>query len=108
MILSVLDALGATTGFTRPIREGEQVLESGFVVAVGCKSRDGEAVHIQALVLRTSGITSKPPALVEIWVDMAKPHGSRVIKEHSPECGCPAGSSEKCKHIVAVMLYLAR
>jgi uncharacterized Zn finger protein len=41
-------------------------------------------------------------------VDMGKPHGSRVIKEHSPECGCPAGSSEKCEHIVAVMLYLAR
>lgn len=108
MILSVLDALEATTGYTRPIREGEQVLESGFVVAIGCKSRNGEEVHIQALVLRTSGISSKPPALVEIWVDMGKPQGSRVLKDNSPECGCPAGSSEKCKHIVAVMLYLAR
>lgn len=107
-ILSVLDSCKATAGYSRPMREGEEVLNSGLVIGVGLKQKDGDVFHIQALVLRTSGLSSKHPALVELWVDSSKEYGERLMKEESRECDCPAGRSEKCKHIVSVMLYLAR
>ncbi|XP_034247196.1 uncharacterized protein LOC117648656 [Thrips palmi] len=108
MILSVLDAVNASIGFERPIREGEQVLQAGFVVAIGIKAKNDDELHIQALVLRTTGVTTKTPYVIEIWVDLSKPPGQRVTKDSSPECQCPAGASEKCKHIIAVLLYLSR
>ncbi|KAE8740224.1 hypothetical protein FOCC_FOCC014276, partial [Frankliniella occidentalis] len=108
MILSVLDAFKASVGFERPIREGEAVLEAGFIVAIGKKAKNGDELHIQALVLRTTGVSSKTPYVIEVWVDLSKQPGARVTKDSSPECQCPAGASEKCKHIMAVLLYLAR
>jgi len=108
MILSGLDAVNACVGFERPIREGEQVLEAGFIVAIGLKGKKNDELHVQALVLRTKGVSSKNPYNIEVWVDLSKQHGSRVVKDSSPECECPAGASEKCKHIMAVLLYLAR
>ena len=108
MILSVLDAVNASIGFERPIREGEQVLESGFVDAIGLKAKNDQELHVQALVLRTTGVTTKTPYVIEVWIDLSKPPGQRVTKDSSPECKCPAGNSEKCKHIMAVLLYLTR
>lgn len=108
MILSVLDAFNASKGFGRPIREGEAVLEAGFIVAIGVKAKNNDDIHIQALVLRTTGVSSKTPYVIEVWVNLSKPPGSRVTKDSSPECQCPAGASEKCKHIMAVLLYLSR
>ncbi|KAK3920024.1 LOW QUALITY PROTEIN: Adenylosuccinate synthetase [Frankliniella fusca] len=89
------------------MREGEEVLNSGFVVSVGLKERKDSVAHIQALVLRTSGL-QQHPYLVELWVDLDKDYGSRLLKDQSQEYQCKAGQSEKCKHVVAVMLYLAR
>lgn len=109
MILSVIDVIAASEGFSRPIREGEEVLKAGFVVGVGLRGTENSVVlHVQALKLRTSGVASKTPALLEIWLDQTKDFGCRVMKEELAECGCPAGKSEKGKHIIAVMLYLAR
>jgi len=107
-ILSVTDVTNACIGYTRPIREGEQVLNAIFVISVGLKSKEGSILHIQALVLRTSGITTQHPYSVELWVDLEKEYGSRVIQDKSVECECKAGESEKCKHIIAVMLHLSR
>lgn len=98
----------ATEGFVRPIREGEEVLKSGLVISVGKKEKKVTAVHVQALVLRTSGLSSQHPYLVQLWVDLSKDFGSRLVNEQFLECQCPAGQSQKCKHIVAVMLYLSR
>lgn len=107
-ILSVVDSMNATKGFVRPMREGEQVLESGLVVSVGLKERKDCVLHIQALVLRTSGLTTQHPYLVEVWVNLEEEYDSRLLKDQSVECECPAGKSEKCKHVVAVLLYLTR
>lgn len=108
MILSVLDAVNASIGFERPIREGEQVLQAGFIVAIGVKAKNDPELHVQALVLRTTGVTTKTPYVIEVWIDLSKPLGHRVTKDSSPECQCPAGASEKYKHIIAVLLYLSR
>jgi len=107
-ILSVVDPMNATKGFVRPMREGEQVLESGLVVSVGLKEKKDCVLYIQALVLRTSGLTTQHPYLVEVWVNLEEEYGSRLLKDQSVECECPAGQSEKCKHVVAVLLYLTR
>lgn len=107
-ILSVVDSMNATKDFVRPIREGEQVLESGLIVSVGLKERKDSVLHIQALVLRTSGLTTQHPYLVEVWVNLKEEYGSRLLKDQSLECECPAGQSEKCKYVVAVLLYLTR
>lgn len=111
-MLSVTDAMSASKGFMRPIREGEQLLKSGMIVSAGKKGKDGDVVHFQSLVLRTSGLSSKFPAIVELWVDLSKEYGERVVKDNEEEfkkgCDCPAGLSEKCKHILGVMLCLAR
>lgn len=107
-MLSVLDVMKASDGYERPIREGEEILRSGLVVGVGLKGKDkDEVTHVQALVLRTSGITSKHPYLLDLWLDLTKPSGERLINEKS-ECECPAGQSLKCKHLIAVMLWLTR
>ncbi|KAK3911139.1 Serrate RNA effector molecule-like protein [Frankliniella fusca] len=106
-ILSIVDVMKATEGFIRPMREGEEVLQCGLVIGVGIKERKGDELQVHALVLRTSGLR-QTPYLVQIWIDMSKEYGARVIADESRECECPAGMSEKCKHIVAVMLHLAR
>ena len=107
-ILSIDDATKASTGYVRPVREGEAVLNAGFVISAGLKRKERSVLHIQSLVLRTSGVSTLHPYLVEIWVDLQKPPGFRVLKDQSVECDCKAGESEKCKHVIAVMLYLAR
>jgi len=106
-ILSLIDVMKATEGYVRPMREGEEVLQCGLVIGVGIKERKGDELLVNALVLRTSGLR-QTPYLVQIWVDMSKEFGERVIGDESRECECPAGLSEKCKHVVAVMIHLAR
>ena len=97
----------ATEGYIRPMREGEEVLQCGLVIGVGIKERKDDELHIHGLVLRTSGM-KQTPYLVQVWVDMSQEYGSRVVGDESKECECPAGMSEKCKHVVAVMLHLSR
>jgi len=57
-ILSVLDSINVSAGYVRPVREGEEVLNAGLVISVGIKQKEGNILHIQALVPRTSGITT--------------------------------------------------
>ena len=86
-----------------PVREGEEVLNAGLVISVGIKQKEGNILHIQALMLRTSGITTHL-YLEEIWIDLKKGYGQRVFKEKSADCECKAGESVKCQHVIAVML----
>ncbi|KAL1488783.1 hypothetical protein ABEB36_014581 [Hypothenemus hampei] len=108
-MLSVIDAMNASKGFIRPMREGEELVKSGMIVSVGKKEKNNDVVHVQALVLRTSSL-QKEPAIVEMWVDTSKEYGDRILKDNEAElrkhCNCPAGNSEKCKHVIAVILCL--
>jgi len=53
-------------------------------------------------------VSTQHPYSVELWVDLQRDYGSRVLQEKSAECECKAGDSEKSKHVIAVMLYLSR
>lgn len=80
-MLSIIDAVKTTEGFVRPMREGEEVLNSGLVIFVGKKSKKDATVHVQALVLRISGLSSQHLYLVEFWIDLSKDFGSRLVNE---------------------------
>lgn len=69
-ILFVVDPMNATKDFVCPIHESEQLLKSGLIVSVGLKERKDGVLHIQALVLRTSSLTTQYPYLVEVWVNL--------------------------------------
>ncbi|CAH2088298.1 unnamed protein product [Euphydryas editha] len=111
-MLSIVDVIKASAGYTKPMRSGEELLRSGMVISVGKKEKSNNIIHIQALVLRTSGLNSKHPAIIKLWIDVSQEYGNRLIGDNEQEvtkvCDCPAGASEKCKHILAVMLYLSR
>lgn len=111
-MLSIIDVINASAGFTKPMRSGEELLRSGMVISVGKKEKNNNIIHVQALVLRTSGLNSKHPAIIKLWIDVSQEYGNRLVGDNEQEvtkvCDCPAGASEKCKHILAVMLYLSR
>ncbi|GBP27749.1 hypothetical protein EVAR_82798_1 [Eumeta japonica] len=94
------------------MRSGEELLRSGMVISVGKKEKNNNIIHVQALVLRTSGLNSKHPTIIKLWIDVSQEYGNRLVGDNEEEvtkvCDCPAGASEKCKHILAVMLYLSR
>ncbi|CAG4941484.1 unnamed protein product [Parnassius apollo] len=83
-----------------------------MVISVGKKEKNNNIIHVQALVLRTSGLNSKHPAIIKLWIDVSQEYGNRLVGDNEQEvtkvCDCLAGASEKCKHILAVMLYLSR
>ena len=88
---------------SRNINEGEEVLKSGQILAVGCTNKIGKIKEILGLVLQTSGMTLFPHTIT----------GSLHIENFNAEivqmkCSCKAGLSGTCKHIVAVFLYLER
>lgn len=62
IMLSVLDVISASAGFTKPMRSGEELLRSGMVISVGKKEKNNNIIHV--LVLRTSGLNSKHPAIL--------------------------------------------
>ncbi|KAL1488561.1 hypothetical protein ABEB36_015024 [Hypothenemus hampei] len=111
-MLSIIDVMKVSKGYVKPMRSGEELLRSGMIVSVGVKEKKNDVVHVQALVLRTSGVNSKHPAIIEMWIDVSKEYGSRLICDNERDfikmCDCPAGAAAKCKHIIAVMLYLSR
>ena len=60
-ILSVLDSINVSAGYVRPVREGEEVLNAGLVISVDIEQKEGNILHIQGLVLQTSGIANQHP-----------------------------------------------
>ncbi|KAL4706960.1 hypothetical protein ACJJTC_019498 [Scirpophaga incertulas] len=111
-MLSIVDVINASAGYTKPMRSGEELLRSGMVISVGKKEKKNNIIHVQALILRTSGLNSKHPAIIKLWIDVSQEYGNRLVGDNEQKvtkvCDCPAGASEKCKHILAVMLYLSR
>jgi len=60
-ILSVLDSTNVRAGYVRSVREGEEVLSAVLVISMGVKQKEGNILHIQGLVLQTSGIANQHP-----------------------------------------------
>ncbi|XP_037514033.1 uncharacterized protein LOC119390500 [Rhipicephalus sanguineus] len=100
--LSLANIMGHLETSEKRIRclvEGEEVLNAGHLICCGVKACSVRAVSVQALCLQTSHVRGKPHE-VEFVFDV-----SSHIKGH---CSCKAGNSERCKHIIAMLLHVNR
>lgn len=80
----------------RCLKEGEEVLKAGYIVACGIKEeRDGHVV-VHALCVQTSGIREKPHQV------------EACVKSDNFEVNCSykAGLSGYCKYCIALLLHL--
>jgi len=86
--------------YTRPMIEGDAILDAGMLVLVG--RLDGNHTHkVKALRLQSSSVFSNPHA-IELDLNLHDVH-NRI---NGMTCTCSAGESEKCKHEIAVLIYL--
>ena len=80
----------------RCLKEGEEVLKAGYIVACGIKEEKEGSVVVHALCVQTSGIRGNPHQ-VEACVKK---------DTFTVTCSCKAGLSGYCKHCIALLLYV--
>lgn len=104
MLLEVADiySWAETSASHRNFIEGNRVLEANHVIKIGktVESVTGDCVYIIALCLQTSHLKESPH---EIKGKLCK--NGKIL---SMTCSCKAGLGEKCKHILATLLYCSR
>ena len=84
---------------SRNLIEGERLLNSKHIIKCG-KLESGDNLNIKAYCLQTSNLKGQPHEINGV----IGRNGSII----SFKCSCKAGLSEKCKHILAVLLYCNR
>ncbi|XP_067143340.1 uncharacterized protein [Centruroides vittatus] len=105
ILLSEILKYAACSSSSRNFIEGEQLLLAGHVILCGIieKNEQDRSVHFCALCLQTSALTSVPHRITGFlkFIDLS-------YKIDSITCSCKAGQSGKCKHCLAVLLFLNR
>lgn len=86
----------------RPYEEGERVYNANHVLFCGITEKKTNESHFIALCLKSSALSEAPH---EIKVVLTKINKKLTINCH---CSCVAGQLGKCKHSVAVLMYLSR
>lgn len=86
----------------RNIVEAERLLRAGHIIKCGKninKSNSSSEVYIISFCLQTSNLKGNPHRI-----------DGQIKNEEiiHMECSCKAGQSEKCKHIIATLLYINR
>ena len=79
---------------------GEKVLNAGHLTTCGKINNDNDAKNIELLAscIRSSGTTTNEPHKI---------HG-QILRRGAImkfECSCKAGKGERCKHVLATLLY---
>ncbi|XP_050427719.1 uncharacterized protein LOC126837810 [Adelges cooleyi] len=108
MSLSLIDIFTfcKCTISSRNLIEGECVLNGKKVILCGkVENENSSTIATKSLVLRTSCLSSMPHE-VNCSFKTKREHGTKKISIESTLCTYPAGASECCKHIVAVLLFL--
>lgn len=85
-------------GAKRPLKEGLNIYFCQHVVKAGVISQSRTFTQYFGLVVQTSSPRSTPH---EINLKICENPG-----EWFAQCSCKAGLGRKCKHIVAVMLFV--
>jgi len=82
--------------------EGENVLNSGHIINCGYVNKNETNIQIFATCLQASVIKDKPREL----------NGNLNFKSYweitELKCTCKAGASQRCKHVVGVLLHIFR
>ncbi|KAH7955388.1 hypothetical protein HPB52_000810 [Rhipicephalus sanguineus] len=95
----IMRHLGAVEPRLRCLIEGEEVLNARHIICCGVKTCSDTSLTVQGLCVQTSHVQHKPHELEFVYgLD-------GTIKGH---CTCEAGNSERCKHLVAMMLLVNR
>ncbi|XP_034241197.1 uncharacterized protein LOC117645249 [Thrips palmi] len=103
-LTSISDVVGATNEGIRCLIEGERVLEGKMLITVGSLGvSDNRVLKVWALCLQSSTL-SGAPHVIEASLNL-RSTSKRVVKI---KCSCKAGQSEKCKHCIALLMYLNR
>lgn len=90
-----------TNSSRRNVIEGHRVLNANHIIKIGrLENNISGNVSLTALCLQTSNLKELPHEINGI----IRVNGEIV----SFKCSCKAGLSEKCKHIIAVLLYCSR
>ncbi|KYM94638.1 hypothetical protein ALC62_14725 [Cyphomyrmex costatus] len=87
----------------RNFREGENILRAGHLISCGKHENqtcESESVKLTAYCLQTSQLRASPH---EITAEISE--AGKII---SISCSCKAGLGEKCKHVLATLLYCHR
>jgi len=100
LTLSEICKYGECTITSRNFSEGEKLLNSDYVIKCGRIATESNGYNIMAYCRQYSTINGKSH---EIKGDIDV-NGSIITFNYS----CKAGLSEKCKHILAVLLFCNR
>jgi hypothetical protein len=82
-------------GFSRPLVELRQILDSGYLQKVGVTGETNNQIDICGLCI----CVHDAHEVLTINVSISKPSPGEAIKA---QCSCIAGELGKCKHPVAV------
>ncbi|KAG0439797.1 hypothetical protein HPB47_016527 [Ixodes persulcatus] len=102
-LTSVLDYANATK-YSRCYEEADLLLQAGHLFLCGRTSLSEDKVTIFALCLVTSSVRGDPH---EISVELVAGDGLKFRVQRTV-FSCVAGTSECCKHAVAVLLHCNR
>ncbi|KAG0424898.1 hypothetical protein HPB47_027905 [Ixodes persulcatus] len=103
LLTSILDYANATK-HSRCYEEADLLLQAGHLFLCGRTSSSEDKVTIFALCLATSSVRGDPH---EISVELVAGDGLKFRVQRAV-CSCVAGTSECCKHAIAVLLYCNR
>lgn len=95
-VSSICKYVNRSCGRSRCLKDGEAAYDAGDVIECTVKRVCGQRFSVSALVLRNSGST-EPPHKVTAQIEK-----NEVVEA---SCSCKAGNY-KCKHVVAVLLYM--
>lgn len=98
--LSEICKYGACTVSSRNFREGEKLLNSNYITKCGRIRTESNTYKIIAYCRQYSSPDEKPH---EVKGDINSTGSICTFT-----CSCKAGLGEKCKHILAVLLFCSR
>lgn len=97
---NICDYAGTNPG-QRKFIEGERVYQAKFIIKCGKNvvSKDSDTTSFTAVCLQTTAIKDKNPHEINGEIST----NGDIVK---CSCTCKAGLGEKCKHIIASLLYI--
>jgi hypothetical protein len=82
-----------------------EILRSKYLQRVGIIKDEYDKIEIQALCIQVTKVAAKPHC---IDLSIVRPSNSRQNIEFSGKCSCVGGSVGKCKHFIALLLWLTK
>lgn len=105
------------TPSSRNMVDGQCVINSRMLVMCGATEKPDTKIESFSLCLQTAALTSDPHSITgTLLIEEDSNNNNYIHEDEIPkffniermDCSCKAGTSQSCKHIVAVLLYCNR